>query len=274
MLNYTRGEKRAEGKTKIIWSIQGRPDLVIVESKDDITAGDGARHDVVSGKGALANQITCDVFRLLQQRGVPLAFLEQVDATSFLARHTDMLPWEVVARGKAWGSYLKRHPEQSEGRIFGSPLVEFFLKTTGREFEGHQLPEDDPFAIISDDGRVDLYLSKKPMLQQAAPFLTLHKVFGWDRRDDMAAATRSTFEGLQAAWRKLNGDLIDFKVEYGIDADGRCLLSDVIDTESWRLLGPNGKHLDKQPYRDGADPTEVVQARYGYAATLTSQLVD
>ena len=150
MPNYHRAELFAEGKTKRVWAVVGEPDLAILESKDDITAGDGAKHDVMGGKAALANETTCNVFRLLnnQTKHIPLAFIEQLDPTSFLAYRAQMLPWEVVARRRAWGSYLKRYPEIEQGHRFDPPLVEFFLKTSGRNFDGHVLPEDDPYAEI------------------------------------------------------------------------------------------------------------------------------
>src|SRR5690349_15530988 len=104
-----------EGKTKKIHQIAGNPDLVTLVSKDDITAGDGAKHDVISGKSALANGTTCNVFRLLKACGIPVAFEEQDSATSFIAPKCHMLPYEVVTRREAHGSYLKRHPQYGKG---------------------------------------------------------------------------------------------------------------------------------------------------------------
>ena len=77
--------KLAEGKTKIIWAIKDRPDFVLVESKDDITAGDGKKHDQMKDKALFSTTVTCDVFRFLQKIGIPLAFVEQVNGTQSLA---------------------------------------------------------------------------------------------------------------------------------------------------------------------------------------------
>ena len=38
------------------------------------TGGDGAKHDVIPDKGALATATTCNVFRLLKACGLPVAF--------------------------------------------------------------------------------------------------------------------------------------------------------------------------------------------------------
>ncbi len=74
-----------EGKTKKIYQIKGSADLVAVISKDDITAGDGAKHDIIPDKGRLATATTSNVFRLLKACGLPVAFVEQDSATSFIA---------------------------------------------------------------------------------------------------------------------------------------------------------------------------------------------
>src|SRR5438046_1612893 len=87
-----------EGKTKKIHELAGDSDLVIVISKDDITAGDGAKHDLIAGKAALANRTTCNVFRLLKACGLPVAFEEQEGDTAFIAPRCVMLPYEVVIR--------------------------------------------------------------------------------------------------------------------------------------------------------------------------------
>src|SRR5262252_11136469 len=106
-----------EGKTKKIHKIAGSADLVTLISKDDITAGDGAKHDIISGKSALANGTTCNVFRLLKACGIPVAFEEQDSATSFIGQHCTMLPYEVETRREAHGSYLKRHPQFAKGQL-------------------------------------------------------------------------------------------------------------------------------------------------------------
>ena len=74
----------AEGKTKVI--IDAGDGTVLIRSKDDITAGDGAQRDVIDGKGASSTTTTGNVFRRLGEHGVPTHFLEQVDAVTFRAR--------------------------------------------------------------------------------------------------------------------------------------------------------------------------------------------
>src|SRR5882724_6977130 len=106
-----------EGKTKKIFRIVGS-DLVEVVAKDDITAGDGAKHDIIPDKGRLATATTSNVFRLLKACGLPVAFGEQDSAISFTAPKCDMLPYELVVRREAHGSYLKRNPHLAKGHLF------------------------------------------------------------------------------------------------------------------------------------------------------------
>ncbi|PZS07065.1 MAG: phosphoribosylaminoimidazolesuccinocarboxamide synthase, partial [Chloroflexi bacterium] len=40
------GPKLAEGKTKVIYELDGDPNVVFMVNKDAITAGDGAKRDV------------------------------------------------------------------------------------------------------------------------------------------------------------------------------------------------------------------------------------
>ena len=134
----------AEGKTKIIAKNGDDTDNVSIISKDDITAGDGAKHDLIQGKATLATQTTCNVFRLLKACGIPVAFTEQVNGTTFSAPLCNMLPYEVVIRREAHGSYLKRMPGLTKGHLFTKLLVEFFLKTSGRKWKEHDLLCDDP----------------------------------------------------------------------------------------------------------------------------------
>ena len=125
----------AEGKTKQIYRINGASDLVAVISKDDITAGDGAKHDVIPDKGRLATATTCNVFRLLKASGLPVAFEEQDGPTSFVAPPCTMLPYEVVARREAHGSYLKRNPNYAKGQLFPQTHRRVLSQDQGQELE-------------------------------------------------------------------------------------------------------------------------------------------
>ena len=271
--SHSLGPVVAEGKTKTIHRIAGSTDLVALVSKDDITAGDGAKHDVIAGKGALANRTTCNVFRLLKACGLPVAFEEQDSTTSFVGPHCTMLPYEVVTRREAHGSYLKRHPELAKGQLFPKLIVEFYLKTKGKTWKGKPLVADDPLMIYTDgDSRIPLFNPAKPLLGQE-PFLVLSDAEVFDHKDEwklfpeMRRIARQAFLALEKAWQLEGGTLVDLKVEFGLDSKGRLLLADVIDNDSWRVL-ENGAYLDKQVYRDGGALDTVVE-KYRRVADIT-----
>jgi len=264
-----------EGKTKKIYRVTGDANLVTVVSKDDITAGDGAKHDIIPDKSKLANQTTCNVFRLLRDCGLPVAFERQDSPTSFIAPNCTMLPYEVVVRREAHGSYLKRSPHLAKGQLFPKLLVEFFLKTKDKNWKGKPLIADDPLIQYEDgDTTIRLFNPAKPILGQE-PFLILDAkdVFSrdaeWKIFPDMRAIAQTAFLVLEKAWQLQGGRLVDFKVEFGFDRKGNLLLADVIDNDSWRVI-ENGAYIDKQVYRDGGALDDVA-AKYRQVAEITSQ---
>jgi phosphoribosylaminoimidazole carboxylase/phosphoribosylaminoimidazole-succinocarboxamide synthase len=263
-----------EGKTKKVFQIKGSADLVAVISKDDITAGDGAKHDIIPDKARFANATTSNVFRLLKACGLPVAFIEQDSATSFVAPNCTMLPYEVVVRREAHGSYLKRTPHFTKGQLFPKLIVEFFLKTKDKNWKGKPLIADDPLmSVAKDSGKIELFNPAKP-LQGQEPFLTLATSEVFSRDDEaklypeMSRLARHAFLVLEKAWQLEGGSLVDFKVEFGFDAKNNLLLADVIDNDSWRVI-ESGAYIDKQVYRDGGALDDVA-AKYRRVAEITS----
>ncbi len=264
-----------EGKTKKIHRINGNSELVLVVAKDDITAGDGAKHDIIPDKGRLATATTCNVFRLLKDCGLPVGFIEQDSSTSFLAPQCTMLPYEVVARREAHGSYLKRNPHIAKGQLFPQLLVEFYLKTKDKNWKGKPLIADDPLMQYADGAaQIKLFNPAKPLLGQE-PFLVLppSEVFSCDDESkyfrEMRRIVRQAFLILEKAWQLEGGTLVDLKVEFGFDTNGNLLLADVIDNDSWRVI-ESGTYIDKQVYRDGGALDDVA-AKYRYVADVTSR---
>lgn len=268
---YEPGILITEGKTKKIFetgNIGDNPSLCIVESKDDITAGDGAKHDIVRGKSVLANTTTCNVFRLLKACGVPVAFIEQQGPIQFIAHRCEMIPLEVVCRREAYGSFLKRMPILEKGTLFPRIVFELFLKTMGRQFGNLELLWDDPLIGISGD-RWFLLDPKAP--QTLDPFWVSAKDVGpgYYMLNEIETIARRVFLILEKAWQLLGRRLVDFKLEFGINSEGVLLLSDVIDNDSWRVL-EGAKHLDKQAYRDGGE-LDVIMERYRLVTELTGR---
>ena len=210
----------AEGKTKFILSTE-KPGWIHIRSKDDITAGDGARHDVIPGKGMLANQTTCNIFHLLRHHKIPLAFERKVAFDTFRAREAKMIPLEVVGRIFAEGSYLKRHPQISKGDHFESPVVEFFLKTTSKVFKvpafpglSFNLPKDD--MLLCEESH-NMFSVLYPHAEGGVLFYLPYEHVGVTEKDleKMKTMTHEIASVLEYAWNFVGGTLIDFKIEFG-----------------------------------------------------------
>ena len=272
--NPPNGAVLNEGKTKVIRRSTANPDQVDIVSKDDITAGDGAKHDLLAGKAAMATLTTCNVFRLLKACGIPVAFDEQTSAISFSAPNCKMLPYEVVTRREAHGSCLKRNPGLAKGHLFPRLLVEFYLKTSKRRWKNHDLACDDPLMeYAASEGVIKLFEPSK-ISAGLAPFLTLGETDVFSHPDEakffseMSNIARRAFLALEKAWQIEGGRLVDCKVEFGLAGDGRLLLADVIDNDSWRVI-EDGGYIDKQVYRDGGK-LDTVAANYRRVADITS----
>ncbi len=254
----------AEGKTKVIWELPN--DEVLIESKDDITAGDGEKKDVMAGKAALATQTTVNCFRLLEEAGVSTHFIEQESETVFRAKRVEMIPVELVARGLAYGSFLKRNPGVVEGNRFPRPLIEFFEKDDSMH---------DPLLVEDPISRLILrYDAKKPLKEgfiDSRPFNEVPElaVPAWPA---LRVITRNVFEVLEEAWADQDVTLVDLKIEAGKTRDGELEVADVIENDSWRIWpgGDPANMKDKQLYRDG-QPMGTVEDAYRWVAEATNR---
>lgn len=109
-IDYKLGKLINEGKTKRVYELANDPTLCLLESKDRITAGDGAKSHALEGKAAISTSTNVKVFGLLNQAGIKTAFVKAAGLKSFIAKKCDMIPIEWVTRRQATGSFLKRHP--------------------------------------------------------------------------------------------------------------------------------------------------------------------
>ncbi len=283
-------EPIAEGKTKRVWEFQGDPKDVILESKNDITAGDGAKHDVIVGKGGFSNRTTSAVFRLLQRCGYPVAFIEQLDETQLRAKRATMILLEVVARREVHGSYRERNPHLPLGHYLPRLMVEFFAKTRDKLWNDRQIPIDDPLVDLSGDdalffmpgwtkdqkeeskktGHQGYLVGQRPFLSVPKDEFLAHANCPREHLLEIKRLTRQVFLVLEKAWQLLGYTLVDFKLEFGWDVDGNLVVADVIDNDSWRLLDEAREYMDKQVYRDGGN-LEKVTRNYRLIAELASR---
>lgn len=225
-----KGLEIARGKTKVLYENPGQPHQLVVAQTDQISSGDGARRNVIAGKGRLAAQTTARVFRLLNLCGLPTHYLnggEDDDDNEMVVRRCNMIPLEVVTRGVAAGSFVKRNPGIARGTLLVPRVVEFFIK---------------------DDANHDPMISPDQIVAQG---IATPQEIGV-----MSELARLTFEILSHAWRKRDVLLVDMKIEFGRLAggenQGQLVIADVVDNDAWRIW-PQGREdlmLDKQMYRN------------------------
>ena len=102
-----RRRKIYEGKGKILFE-GPEPGTLVQYFKDDTTAGNGARHEIIDGKGVLNNRISEFVFTKLNAMGIPTHFLRRLNMREQLIKEVEIIPLEVVVRNYAAGSLCKR----------------------------------------------------------------------------------------------------------------------------------------------------------------------
>ncbi len=222
------GKKLAEGKTKIVYETSNANEVVL-EFKDDITAGDGLKHDVIPNKGAINCEISSKIFEVLEKAGVPTHYVKYHAPNYMIVRTVTMLPVEIVCRNIAAGHLLERFPVKA-GEKLNPPLVEFFLK----DDEHH-----DP--MINDMHMAYLKLAKR------------------DECDEIRKITLEVNEAMREFFASKGITLVDFKIEVGRDSSGKFLVSDEINGDSCRLWvsAKEGKILDKDVYRKGGSLAQV-----------------
>ncbi|XP_053921029.1 bifunctional phosphoribosylaminoimidazole carboxylase/phosphoribosylaminoimidazole succinocarboxamide synthetase [Cuculus canorus] len=251
------GKKVNEGKTKEVYELPDMPGCVLMQSKDQITAGNAARKDRMEGKAAISNTTTSCVFQLLQEAGIKTAFVRKQSDTAFIAAHCEMIPIEWVCRRIATGSFLKRNPGVKEGYKFYPPKIEMFYK---------------------DDANNDPQWSEEQIIE--AKFCFAGLTIGQTEVDIMARSTQAIFEILEKAWQPQNCTLVDLKIEFGVNVlTKEIVLADVIDNDSWRLWpsGDRSQQKDKQSYRDLKEVTpealQMVKRNFEWVAERVELLL-
>ena len=208
-----------EGKAKQVFATDD-PHQVVVRFKDDATAFNAQKRGTVAGKGEVNNAITALLFEELEAFGVPTHFLALLGPRDQLVKHVRIVPVEVIVRNRAAGTFAQRYGVD-EGRPLDPNVIEFCLKSD---------PLGDP-----------------PMNAATAVALGHASEEELEELFDLAAAVN---DYLVARFAVAGLDLVDFKVEFGVDAEGRMVLADEISPDTCRLWdAETGEKLDKDRFR-------------------------
>lgn len=207
-----------EGKAKILWETED-PAYMVQEFKNDATAFDGTKHEVIEGKGRLNNLISSHLFSLLNAEGIRTHFVERISDNEMVVERLEMLLVEVVVRNIAAGSLVRRLGIP-EGTRFNPPIVEFYLKNDDLH---------DP--IMTED---HIYAMELATPQQIAVM----------RREALAINVI-----LGNFLRERGIDLVDFKLEFG-RKNGELVLGDEISPDTCRYHdAKTGEIMDKDRFR-------------------------
>jgi len=219
MANVVKGEQLYEGKAKKVFATND-PNLVIVDYKDDATAFNGEKKGTITGKGVINNKMTNYMFSLLEKEGVPTHLVEEISDRETIVKKVSIVPLEVIIRNVAAGSFSKRMGVE-EGKALLTPILEFSYKNDDL---------GDPF--INDYYALALGLATREEL------------------DTIAKYAFKVNEFMVGFFKKLNIDLIDFKIEFGRTSDGTIILADEISPDTCRFWdSTTHEKLDKDRFR-------------------------
>ena len=217
------------GKVKSVYTTDNTEE-VLIEFRDDMTAGDGDRKEVMSNKGIFNAVISSKIFKVLEENGVETHFINLPEPYIMIAKKLDMIPIEVIVRNIATGSLVRKYPI-ADGTRLEPPIVQM-------------------------DFKADEY--HDPMLNDS-----IIKALGIATQEEIDTLTEKALK-INEILTKFFADagiiLVDYKVEFGKDKDGNILLGDEISPDGCRLWDSETlEMLDKELFRKGKDD-EVMEA--------------
>ena len=207
-----------EGKAKKVFATEN-PDYCIVSYKDDATAFNGLKKGTIVGKGVVNNKMSNYLCKMLEEKGIPTHFVEELNDRDTVVKKVEIVPLEVIVRNKAAGSLSKRL-----GLPEGTPM-----KKTVLEF------------CYKDDDLGDPIVNEYHIL--AVELATKEEL------DTISSMALKINEVLCEFFRSVNIDLIDFKLEFG-RYKGQIILADEISPDTCRFWDINTQEkLDKDRFR-------------------------
>ena len=160
------------------------------------------------------------MFEELAKEGIESHFIKSLSDREMLVKKVEILPLEVIVRNITAGSFCKRYGVE-EGIVLDQPIFEMSYKND--EF-------GDP--LLNDDHAVALKLATREEIE----FLRNQ--------------TLKINEIMKRFFLKMDLKLVDFKLEFGKDSDGKIILADEISPDTCRLWDVNtNEKLDKDRFR-------------------------
>ena len=212
-----------EGKAKKVYTTED-PELYIVDYKDDATAFNGLKKGTISGKGVINNRVTNHLMKMLEGKGIPTHFVEELSDRETVVKKVTIVPLEVIVRNIAAGSMSKRLGIE-EGSVLPTTVLEYSYKN-----------DDLGDPLINDYHALAMQLCTREELDQIASYAF------------------KINEILKAFFKEINVDLVDFKLEFGKLSDGTIVLADEISPDTCRFWdATTHEKLDKDRFRRDMD---------------------
>ena len=206
-----------KGKVKTVFATS-EPDEVLIQYEDRVTAGNGKKELWVEDKGKVCCEISKILFEKIEEVGIPNHYISMPTHRAMCCKEVDIIPIEVVVRNVAAGSIV-RQTTIEEGTEFDWPLVEFYLK---------------------DDAKDDPLLTTDRIIKMGHNM----EVVG-----EMEIMAREVNNILQDVFEGMELTLVDFKLEFGFDANKNLLLADELSPDGMRLWR-EGQSFDKDLFRE------------------------
>ena len=207
-----------EGKAKKVFKYT--EDTVMMFFKDDATAGNRAKEAKFEGKGELNADISGRLFGLLHEHQIDTHFIGLNGTREHRCHKVDIIPIEVIVRNRAAGTFCKRYGVEL-GASLRNTVVEYCIKDDELN--------DPP---ISEDAIVGLNITD---------IVTLSKIRETSKLINVI---------LTRTFKKCGLQLIDFKLEFGLDKEGKLLLADEICPDTMRLWNDKNESFDKDLFRN------------------------
>ena len=232
-----KGQLLYEGKAKRLYATEDS-NILFVEYKDSATAFNGEKKEEIAGKGVLNNRITTLIFEKLKSNGIASHFVKRISDHEQLVRKVEIIPIELVVRNIAAGSLANRLGLK-EGTPLKRPIVEYYYKN-------------------DDLGDPHITTEHIDVLGIATPEEVQALYDGGLRVNEV----------LRPMFVEIGVELIDFKLEFGRDAEGNVLLADEISPDTCRLWDAKTKQkLDKDVFRRNlgslTEVYEIILTRLG-----------
>lgn len=208
-----------EGKAKKVYATD-EPEQFIVEYKDDATAFNGQKKGTIVGKGVVNNRMSNMLMQMLEKKGIPTHYIQELSDRETVVRKVTIVPLEVIIRNVSAGSFAQRYGVK-EGIVFDAPTLEFSYK---------------------DDDLGDPLINARHAL--ALKLATPAEI------DEIERLAFAVNDALKEFFLTIGITLVDFKLEFGRTSEGKIILADEISPDTCRLWdSKTGEKMDKDRFR-------------------------